>query len=447
MPKPLISNNILRNIINRLVALEDSPPGGVTSVFGRSGSVLAVANDYDWSDIDKTVSSLGDLTNRSAGDLSSGTLLDARLSANVTLLGNSVTGSGSLVKNNSPALVTPTGIVKGDVGLGNVDNTTDAGKPVSTAQQTALDGKQNLDSDLTTIAGLTATTDNIIQSKSSAWASRTPAQFKVDLALVKGDVGLGSVDNTADSAKPVSTAQQTALDLKANLASPVFTGTPTIPSFTNAGHTHQSAAQGGTLDAAAIASGVLAMARLATGTPTGSKYIRDDGVLATPSGSGDMTKAVYDVAADGIIDTAAGGVPQGAWTGFTPTWTGLTVGTGGSAGNNGYYQQLGKLINFYIKTTLGTSGFSVGGMQVAYPVAPSTNIPNRMVFGHVLYYDSSSGAITSGKCYDGASSSLIDMLIDVASGTYGGFAGTSSTTPFTWAAGDMVIVSGSYEAA
>lgn len=47
--------------------------------------------------------------------------------------------------------------------------------------------------------------------------------------LVKGDVGLGNVDNTADTAKPVSTAQQTALDLKANLASPALSGTPTAP--------------------------------------------------------------------------------------------------------------------------------------------------------------------------------------------------------------------------
>ncbi len=37
----------------------------------------------------------------------------------------------------SPAITTPTGIVKGDVGLGNVDNTSDANKPVSTAQATA----------------------------------------------------------------------------------------------------------------------------------------------------------------------------------------------------------------------------------------------------------------------------------------------------------------------
>lgn len=42
----------------------------------------------------------------------------------------------------SPAFTgTPTGITKAHVGLGNVDNTSDASKPISTATQTALDGK------------------------------------------------------------------------------------------------------------------------------------------------------------------------------------------------------------------------------------------------------------------------------------------------------------------
>lgn len=61
------------------------------------------------------------------------------------------------------------------------------------------------------------------------------------LGIVKGDVGLGSVDNTADTAKPVSTAQQTALDLKANLASPALTGTPTAPTAAAAANTTQLA--------------------------------------------------------------------------------------------------------------------------------------------------------------------------------------------------------------
>ena len=43
-------------------------------------------------------------------------------------------------------------------------------------------------------------------------------------------VGLGNVENTSDANKAVSSATQTALDLKAPLASPTFTGTVTIPS-------------------------------------------------------------------------------------------------------------------------------------------------------------------------------------------------------------------------
>jgi hypothetical protein len=61
------------------------------------------------------------------------------------------------------------------------------------------------------------------------------------VTLVKADVGLGNVDNTSDADKPVSTATQTALDLKANLASPTFTGTPTAPTAATATNTTQIA--------------------------------------------------------------------------------------------------------------------------------------------------------------------------------------------------------------
>ena len=79
---------------------------------------------------------------------------------------------------------TVSGITKTMVGLGSVDNTTDANKPVSTATQTALDLKAPLaDPTFTgTVSGVTKT-----------------------------HVGLGNVDNTADASKPVSTAQATAI--------------------------------------------------------------------------------------------------------------------------------------------------------------------------------------------------------------------------------------------
>jgi hypothetical protein len=52
---------------------------------------------------------------------------------------------------------TVSGVTKTHVGLGNVDNTSDADKPVSTAQQTAIDGKANTShthtiTDITTFA-------------------------------------------------------------------------------------------------------------------------------------------------------------------------------------------------------------------------------------------------------------------------------------------------------
>lgn len=100
-------------------------------------------------------------------------------------------------KASTAALTTHTGdtanphaVTKTHVGLGSADNTADTAKPVSTAQQTALDAKAPLAS---------------------------PAFTGTPTGITKSHVGLGSADNTSDTAKPVSTAQQTALDAKAPL--------------------------------------------------------------------------------------------------------------------------------------------------------------------------------------------------------------------------------------
>jgi hypothetical protein len=61
-------------------------------------------------------------------------------------------------------------------------------------------------------------------------AAGTAADTKISTAvaaLTKSSVGLANVDNTADADKPVSDDTQDALDLKANLAGPTFTGTVT----------------------------------------------------------------------------------------------------------------------------------------------------------------------------------------------------------------------------
>ncbi|WP_223151659.1 hypothetical protein [Chitinophaga varians] len=80
------------------------------------------------------------------------------------------------------------------------------------------------------------TGDWIISNGSSGWkkVSNTDAVVSVNnkigaVALDKTDVGLGNADNTKDIDKPVSTAQQAALNLKANNAEVVhLTGNETV---------------------------------------------------------------------------------------------------------------------------------------------------------------------------------------------------------------------------
>ena len=79
----------------------------VQSVFGRTGTVVAATNDYTWAQINKTTSSLADITTRSATDLTSGTLADARLSSNVPLknTANTFTANQTISVTGAPSIL------------------------------------------------------------------------------------------------------------------------------------------------------------------------------------------------------------------------------------------------------------------------------------------------------------------------------------------------------
>lgn len=81
-------------------------------------------------------------------------------------------------------------------------------------------------------------TSNIAQAKKSEVMA---VDSKVDThvarvdnphGVTKAQVGLGNVDDTSDADKPISTATQNALDLKADLDSAALTGIPTAPTAT-----------------------------------------------------------------------------------------------------------------------------------------------------------------------------------------------------------------------
>lgn len=72
-------------------------------------------------------------------------------------------------------------VTASDVGLGNVDNTSDANKPVSTATQTALNGK--ISSDVTGIAGAIAI-GNIVQISQEDYDALDPSIQNANTFLI-----------------------------------------------------------------------------------------------------------------------------------------------------------------------------------------------------------------------------------------------------------------------
>lgn len=91
----------------------------------------------------------------------------------------------------SPVINSPTGIVKGDVGLGNVDNTSDANKPVSTATQTALNLKADATSGTITTPVFNSFTDYAFIASPAAPVSGVRVYGKSDGKLYKTDSASG----------------------------------------------------------------------------------------------------------------------------------------------------------------------------------------------------------------------------------------------------------------
>ncbi len=104
---------------------------------------------------------------------------------------------------------TVAGITKAMVGLGSVDNTSDLAKPISTLTKEALDTKVSTSVFSTTVATKANTSDLALKAPIDS-----PTFTGTVAGITKAMVGLGSVNNTSDLAKPISTATQEALDTK-----------------------------------------------------------------------------------------------------------------------------------------------------------------------------------------------------------------------------------------
>lgn len=156
--------------------------GAVDSVNTRTGAVVLTSADVGLSNVDNTSDANKPVSTATQ------TALDAKE--------DSITATTSADYYRGDKTFQP--LNKAAVGLSDVDNTSDVDKPVSTAQQAEIDTKED-----------------VIVAATSADYYRGDKTFQ---PLNKAAVGLSNVDNTSDASKPVSTATQTALNLKRDLS-------------------------------------------------------------------------------------------------------------------------------------------------------------------------------------------------------------------------------------
>jgi hypothetical protein len=193
------------------------------------------------------------------------------------------------------------------------------------------------------------------------------------VAITKGDVGLGSVDNTADAAKPISTAMQTALDGKAATS-----------------HTHS-------------------LANLTQSSATTGQVPTWNGTAwaaATPSGGGGGSYTLPTA-----TDTVLGGIKVGS--GLTIT-DGVLAATGGGGGGSGEDAVLRALFLPPAPTSVTATA---GNAQAAVSwTAPTGVIAQAPVTDYVVQYSANSGS-TWTTFSDGTSTATSATVTGLTNGT------------------------------
>ena len=168
---------------------------------------------------------------------------DTSLNANVSVGGklycaSSIYENGNMLSSTYAPIQSPTFL--GTATFGKIITT-----DVFTARTDAtIQGKLNVSNDTAmngnlSVGGSISENGTTLASKYATLAN--PTFTGTVSGITKSMVGLSEVNNTSDINKPISTAQQSAFDLKADIQSPIFTGIPQAPTATFGTNTSQIA--------------------------------------------------------------------------------------------------------------------------------------------------------------------------------------------------------------
>ena len=128
----------------------------------------------------------------------------------------------------------------------------------------------------------------------------------------------------------------------------------------------------------------------------------------------------------------------GAWTTWTPTWTGLTVGNGTVIAR---YNKIGKVCHLFLKFTFGsTSSITAAKPYFTLPLTGSNdNLAANLWISDVGTND------FAGLVQIGTTAGF--LVVQNASSTYSYISAITSTIPMTWTTNDSFTTNFSYEVA
>ena len=145
-----------------------------------------------------------------------------------------------------------------------------------------------------------------------------------------------------------------------------------------------------------------------------------------------------------MLSATAGDV-GGAWSSWTPTWTNLTVGNGMV---DFKYTRIGKTIHIRGKFVFGSTSSISGNVAFTAPVNYHSGYNVRTVIGNLSIEDAGTASYFGYvRINDSASSNLLQFGISNTGSTYASYTAMTSSVPMTWANGDQLMISATYEAA